>query len=103
MPIWHWGLFVAGVHVSISSVFSLMIYRPSEHTGTVIFKIDADTVHLMFSSQLIYLRGVNSYAKVNKEEGRGNRKKGELGEYLLPFNLQTTQEEKEGSFYHQLQ
>lgn len=80
MSVWLWGLFVAGLQVSISSVFRLMMYRLSRHTGTFISKIDVDTspFKLMFSSQLIYLLRVNSCEKVNKE-GRSNRKKVELG------------------------
>lgn len=86
MFVWLWGLFVAGLQVSISSVFRLIMYRLSRHTGTFISKIAVDTspLKLMFSSQLIYLLRVNSYANVNKE-GRSNRKKVELGNIFYYF------------------
>lgn len=102
IPVQYWGLVVAGVYVSISDVFSLMMYRSSKHTGTFISKIDADTSPptLMLSSQLVYPEGVNSYAKVNKEEGRMSRKKEGARRYLSPYNLQTIQEDKESSFYN---
>lgn len=58
---------------------SFMIYKTSKHTNTFISKIDVDTspLKLMFSSQVIYLDGINSYTKVKTKAGRRNRKKGD--------------------------
>lgn len=75
MPVWHQGWFVIGVCVSVSSAFSVTMYRPSKHTGPFVSKIDVGTspLNVLIISTNLPGGSINSFSSVKKLVGGEER------------------------------